>query len=439
MKTLNRKIHFFNPGHENAVRAESRYYTPPASVCRMMEDLALLPAWYGEPNDLVITNETTETSRFLLSLSPALRPSIFLINYSSLFTQNLDLYDDGKKDQSKKSSLSQNFDLHDPAHVVMSVPLSLSVIEAAPWGLSPHSIRIFESLQTQFGNFVIPTWNETYKILTGRQTALQCLTKLRSRLPEYAESLTIPRFCSTKDEIRQFITEYPPPYILKMPYSCSGRGLYRISSRSIDDIPTARWIEGAIRKQGVVSIEQALDKVVDFAMEFSSDGNGNIRFEGLAVFSTSSKGTYNGNMLGAQEMLEQHLAKFVPTAQLKEIQETLTSILAEVLGHEYQGYLGVDMLVYRKDHGFAIHPCIEINLRYTMGLVALKLSNRLIHPASQGQFIIDYHKTANSTYAEHLRMQAAFPLQLSDSKILSGYLSLCPVLPNTKYRAYILI
>ena len=54
MKISSKKIHFFNPGHENAVWVDTPHYTPPASVCKLMADLALLPAWYGNKNDYVI-------------------------------------------------------------------------------------------------------------------------------------------------------------------------------------------------------------------------------------------------------------------------------------------------------------------------------------------------------------------------------------------------
>lgn len=43
------------------------------------------------------------------------------------------------------------------------------------------------------------------------------------------------------------------------------------------------WIEGAFNKQGMISIESGLDKVQDFAMEFYSDGQGTVRYEGLSV------------------------------------------------------------------------------------------------------------------------------------------------------------
>ena len=400
MKISNRKIHWFNPGHENAVLTDNPHYTPSASVCKMMSDLAILPVWYANECDYVIINEAKEASRFLLSQPTCLRPSATPIQPSGLF---------------------------------ISEP-----VEAAPWGLSPHSIRFFETLRQQNENIIVPPWKENYKELTGRQTALSCLAEICTLLPNAFKSLTLPQFCTTIEEIRDFITKFPPPYILKTPYSCSGRGLHQILTRDLD-LQTTRWIAGALRKQGTISVERALDKVCDFAMEFESDGNGKIWFKGLAIFNTLQKGTYYGNALGSQECLEKQLADFISIKYLLEIQDVVAFILAEKFSSVYRGYLGVDMMVYRNSNMYAIHPLIEINLRNTMGLVALQLSKRLIHPSSRGHLIIAYNKEKNKTFTFHLQMKEKYPLQLSDSKIQSGYLSLCPVMNETQYLAYIII
>ena len=400
MKTSSRKIHWFNPGHENAVLTDNPYYTPPASVCKMMSDLALLPVWYGEENDYVIINEANGASRFLLSIPPEIRPTVIPVISSELN---------------------------------ISAPL-----EAAPWGLSPQSIRFFETLRMQNENIIVPPWNEKYKELTGRQTALVCLSKMHDFLPDIFKSLTLPLFCTTTEEIREFFAQFPPPYMLKTPYSCSGRGLHRIQTCDLD-MQSVRWITGALRKQGAISIERALDKVCDFAMEFESDGTGNIRFKGLAFFNTLQKGAYYGNMLGSQDRIEKHLTEYIPVKYLREIQEAVTSILAEKFSSVYRGYLGVDMLVYRNGNTFSIHPFIEINLRNTMGLVALQLSKRLIYNSSWGNLIIVGNKGENKIYSTHLQMKEKYPLRLSGYKIQSGYLSLCPVTPDTQYMAYIII
>ena len=72
------------------------------------------------------------------------------------------------------------------------------------------------------------------------------------------------------------------PFVLKTPYSSSGRGLLWVEKRK-PDTKTKNWIEGAFNKQGMISIESGLDKVQDFAMEFYSDGQGTVRYEGFSI------------------------------------------------------------------------------------------------------------------------------------------------------------
>ena len=107
----------------------------------------------------------------------------------------------------------------------------------------------------------------------------------------------------------------------------------------------------------------------------------------------------------------------------------------------YTGYLGVDMLVYRKKANgeFAIHPCIEVNMRYTMGMVALRISQKYLAPNARGDMRITYTSKPGEAYEQHCFMKKAYPLEMKDGKIKEGYISLCPVTKETKYRAYILV
>jgi hypothetical protein len=400
MKVSTKKLHYFNPGHEAAVWSGRVHDTLPAPVRRMQSDLALLPLWYGEDGDYVLAGETTEASRFLSSLPSELLPPLTPVSPAA------------------------------PSPAPDKTP-----VEAAPWGLSPQSIHLFKSLRNG-ATLSIPLWNDIYTRLTGRQTAAGCLAAIQSHLPDM-QALMLPRFCSDTEEIRQYIAACPPPYVLKMPYSCSGRGLHWLWNREPDE-SSLRWIGGALKKQGLVSIEQALDKVRDFAMEFESDGKGHVTYKGLSVFETLSRGHFSGNLLGDQVGLEKELLPYVSEKQLKAVRSVVATVLTDVLASAYRGYLGVDMLIYRRNGACSIHPMVELNLRYTMGLVALQLSSRLIHPSAQGRFIVACD-AQGAAFAEHVRMQERYPLRLSDQKIRSGYISLCPVTTETRYRACVLV
>ena len=58
-------------------------------------------------------------------------------------------------------------------------------MQATPWGLSPHSHSLFEKLRKNGNlNLTIPEWKEEYTRLTSRQTAAECLDKIRELLPD---------------------------------------------------------------------------------------------------------------------------------------------------------------------------------------------------------------------------------------------------------------
>lgn len=398
------RIHYFNPGHETAVLLGKQNYTPPTNVRKMQRDLALLPVWYAGADDLVYLEEKP-SGRFFSHLPDELQPA---------------------PTPATKAMLAQNARF-------------LPQMEASPWGLSPHSLHLFERLRESTKlRLSIPEWKEDYFRLTGRQTAAECLEKIRTILPDIPIPVA-PRFCTKIREIEKYMILCNAPFILKTPYSSSGRGLLWVDKRK-PDTKTRNWIEGAFNKQGTVSIECGLDKVQDFAMEFYSDGQGEVRYEGLSVFNTEERGSYTGNVLEEQGTMLQRVTRLTGEETYTRIQEAVRSVLRETYGSIYAGYLGVDMLVYKqRDGSFAIHPCIEINMRYTMGMVALRLYQKHIAAGAVGDFRVSFDKVAGEAYDKHQFMTATYPLFIDNGKIKEGYLSLCPVTKETHYRAYLLI
>lgn len=398
------RIHYFNPGHETAILLGKQNYTPPTNVRKMQKDLALLPVWYAEEDDLVYLEEKPST-RFFSHLPDELQPA---------------------PTPATKAMLAQN------AHI-------LPQMEAAPWGISPHSLHLFERLRESTKlRLSIPEWKEDYFRLTGRQTAAECLEKIRTILPDIPIPIA-PRFCTKIREIEKYMILCNAPFILKTPYSSSGRGLLWEDKRKLDT-KTRNWIEGAFNKQGTVSIECGLDKIQDFAMEFYSDGQGEVRYEGLSVFNTEERGSYTGNVLEEQGTMLQRVTRLTGEETYTRIQEAVRSVLRETYGSIYTGYLGVDMLVYKqRDGSFAIHPCVEINMRYTMGMVALRLYQKHIAAGAVGNFQVSFDKVAGEAYDKHQFMTATYPLLIENGKIKEGYLSLCPVTKETHYRAYLLV
>ena len=399
-KTSTPKIHYFNPGSEAAVPSRNVNHTPTAPVRKMMADLALLPLWYGENGDYVFVENIASVSRYLSNIPNEISPLVKLFLPTEM-----------------------------PTSTTLYQPL-----EAAPWGISPQSVRFFERLKQQcLPALVAPTWNDKLAELIHRRTAAECLQQLAT----LTDRLTPPQFASNIDDILRFMQTHAPPFIIKMPYSCSGRGICRIQDKQLTEQARC-WINGAIHKQQSVSIETALDNVCDFAMEFESHGNGQVDFKGLSVFETSAAGAYNGNLLDNSVLLAKNLAKYISESSLDKVRMAVQHTLGTKIGAVYKGFLGVDMLVYRKGSSFAIHPFIEINLRQTMGHVSLQLVKKWIHPDSKGRFVVSCQKEGRA-YRTHLQRQDASPLLIADGKIRSVYFPLCPVAADTMYSAYVVV
>ena len=81
------------------------------------------------------------------------------------------------------------------------------------------------------------------------------------------------------------------------------------------------------------------------------------------------------------------LASFIDRLQLENIRQRIIDVLEPVLKDIYSGPLGVDMMICSRDENsqfseatkmrYGVVDCIELNLRRTMGHVALALAEHL--------------------------------------------------------------
>ncbi len=394
------KLHLFNPGYESGILSGNIYYTPPKNVQRMRQELASLPLWYADPEDYIWVGDLDKTAS-IRELPDDIQQLPALLNRQTWYSDVIDL----------------------------------PPLEAAPWGLSQQSIFFFDSLKSETGNeLFVPQWKDAYKQLTGRQTAATCLDKIRQNtyiiLPE------TPCFLHSVEEVEFFIKKHTPPFVLKMPYSSSGRGLLRIDGNYLPE-KEKEWLTGALRKQEVISIEPRLRKEIDFALEFYLDKNGKAEYKGISLFETEEWKTYSGNKLDKQENLEAIITRYIGNEVFNEVKKVVKQTIEEVFGKEYTGYLGVDMMLYcSEEKTYHIHPCVEINMRYTMGMVAIRIFERFIDPETNGLFQVIYQPKC---YLLHTEMQKKHPPIWSDGKLKKGYLPLCPVYPDNHYWAYIFI
>ena len=129
------------------------------------------------------------------------------------------------------------------------------------------------------------------------------------------------------------------------------------------------WALNIMDRQGFIMMEPLYDKVKDFALEFESTNSG-VRYLGLSLFKTIN-GAYAGNILASEADKRMMLGKYISMELIDGLAERISAILTVFFHESYRGPFGIDMMVVRDGGKLKVHPCVELNLRRTMGFVAL--------------------------------------------------------------------
>lgn len=395
-------IHYFNPGNETAILNASKYYHPPVNQIKMQKELAFLPAWYAQPNDFVLINQKL--------------PSEFIRK-----TEDLNMVD-------RSITVSDFIDRKE----------TLNREKICLWGPAPNSIHLFEKIKSEYNlDIDIPKWKTEYALLSSRHTAFSVLKKLMSRISSVEKDI-LPSFFSEVTDIEQYVSDKNTKLVLKSPYSSSGRGIVWLPPGQLNR-SERQIIGGMLKKQRSASVEKKLDKLLDFSAHFEITPDKAIRFAGYSLFETGTKGNYEKSILLPQNEIEKTLFQYIGKGLLSEVTEQLKINLSEEYAPYYEGNLGVDMMIYLSGNRFHLHPCVEINMRKSMGYLSLQLQKNYLHPDSKGFFAIEYNNQPGQTIENHREKTKHYPFHIKEHKIVSGYSELCPVNENTNYHAYVLI
>ena len=226
-----------------------------------------------------------------------------------------------------------------------------SAPEICPWGWSPALVHELELAGVPRRMMPSREWLDKLRILSGRQSTVQVQRVLGLGAT----------CCDSLDDVLSCLSQWEA-VIMKSPWSSSGKGLMQT-----DNPNWQGWVERVLRQQGCVIVERLLEKKQDFAMEFWMRG-GKAEYVGLNVFRTDAHGHFLENIKGSEQEKEALLSALLKAPEsLGNIRGWYQERLPR-LAPWYEGPVGVDMLVTSDGN---LHPCIEINWRMTMGMVAV--------------------------------------------------------------------
>ena len=344
------KLHIFNPEHDIALAANLENFTAPHAGRQLRHDLGFLPLLWAGAGDYVIVDDVEVARKAAVRLQQ---------RESALLSQG--------KSRGFQGQIA-----------TLKEVVGKAVDGIEPWGWDA-ALRAY-LLRKGVGEQLLPTPGQiaSTRALSHRRVAASLLPHLR------VDGTTGEAFeCQSAIEVGRLLERYGH-LVLKAPWSSSGRGL-RFLETSRPYLHDG-WLKNVMAAQGSVMAEPYYHKVKDFGMEFHSDGQGGIDYLGLSLFHTQN-GAYTGNILATEHRKREMISNYLPASLLETIQVLVCQRLGQVMAHRYEGPFGIDMMVVGtgSDH-FLLHPCVEINLRRTMGHVALSLAPR-VNPAEDDEVV----------------------------------------------------
>lgn len=326
-------LHIFNPEHDIALACNLSNFTPPYAARKLRAALGFLPALWAGEGDAILVDDVTLAEQNLSESTSAIGNLLAGVS----FVTERDLY-------------------------------KLDIDEVSVWGWDAALCRRLVRHGVEAS--ILPSAQSIYAIreLSHRRTAALLLGKLKGAglVGEAFVCNDYKSVCDRVAELRRVV--------IKTPWSSSGRGVRFVYSEDVDE-HFCRWIENVLCRQGCVIVEPYYNKVMDFGMEFYCDGSGHIDCLGLSIFNTS-EAEYTGNLIASEEQKSQLLSNYLPFGLLDSVRDCISHELGILYCGRYQGPFGVDMMIVDVDGNGnnVLHPCVEINLRRTMGHVALALS-----------------------------------------------------------------
>lgn len=336
-------LHIFNPEHEIALAENNARFTPPMAARDLADDLSFLPALWAEKGDAILVDDKMKAIQTYHQLPLKEFGEFFFLVPSDV-----------------------------PAFFA-----NRSNVKIAPWGWD-------KTVRETLSNHGVPDsllpdaeWLDNIRTLSNRTLAVKLLDSFK----DMDGTTGFSRTCNTYEEVLVFL-DNNEDIVVKAPWSSSGRGVRYMQRETVDE-NLLMWIVNTIEKQGNVVAEMKCPKVHDLAVEFKVDEQGSVKACGISVFSTE-RSAYKGNRLATETEKREWLSQYISLDIFDKVVKQIESFMEENIHGMYEGPFGVDMLIcsnpdygkYEGEQQYLLNPCVEINLRCTMGHVALSLAQK---------------------------------------------------------------
>ena len=222
--------------------------------------------------------------------------------------------------------------------------------------------------------------------LAHRRESLKLSEHLKSSLDSTVLSFPAQLEARSLEDLAGFIEEYGT-VMVKAPWSSSGKGLRRLYRGRVTDNDWGRC-RRVMEKQGSLIVEQLQNPVLNVGIQMRMK-QGKAELENYSIFETC-RCAYKDNLLVSDDFVRRQCARYLPEGLLDEVCASIAEYLEQSEFSQYSGYLGVDTYVLRTDFGsYMLRPCVEINLRMTMGIVASRVYRHFKDRFADGAYLME--------------------------------------------------
>ena len=239
---------------------------------------------------------------------------------------------------------------------------------AGPWGWSLATKQRYKQMGVAEELLPSDEWLAEVRRLSSREFACQYIKELLEEMQDerlLGEEMRWKENLDFNDNPNCQLSTVNCQLIFKSPWSSSGRGVFVDKLLTLNSQLSTR-LRGFLSSQGGFVVDRFYaDKVLDFAMEFFILEDHRVEFLGYSVFHAAEHGAYGFNYVESQEELMERIG-----IDPEFLQRLISYHLEHLSRIAYRGPVGIDML---KTADGKIHPCLEINFRMNMGILALLL------------------------------------------------------------------
>lgn len=305
-------------------------------------------------------------------------------------------------------------------------PQELSEGKLCPWGWAP---------ELRYGRLseLVPYAYEEMRLWSSRHNTYLLLSELIRLYPEIYSEDILPQVISPSSDSPRI--DPTKQYVLKEEFSSSGRGVVFVKGTEVSELIRRRQNKSLSKR---LYLEPLHNKISDRGYEFVRQEDGKVAYVGPSDFSTT-EGRYTGNRVDLPEVIHSRWRATTTSIDHDTYVAHLIHALEALPLGRYHGAIGIDTIVYEEDGKLHLHPCIEVNVRPTMGWLALALGERYLSDNTTGTFELMHFPSPEALRKDLLpTLTSTTPLYRSTPKsspLPSGRYLLTTLTPDTCFVA----